>query len=153
MAKNIVSTVREIIEDTASSLGYIIWDVEYLREGANNILRVTIDSDEGISIDDCEKMHRAIDPILDEHDPLEQAYYLEVSSPGLERQIKNAFQAELCLGLDVNVKLYAPDEAGRRTFKGELVSYADGNFTVNVNGEEITMETKKAAKISLADYE
>ena len=153
MAKNIVTTVREIIEPTASSLGYIVWDVEYLREGSNNILRITIDSEEGIGIDDCEKMHRAIDPLLDESDPIEQAYYLEVSSPGLERQIKNAFQAEFCIGCDVNVKLYAPDAAGRRTFKGELVSYADGNFTVSVGEEEITMEIKKAAKISLADYE
>ena len=153
MAKNTANTVREIIEPIAESLGYIVWDVEYLREGANNILRITIDSEEGVGIDDCEKMHRAIDPVLDEHDPIEQAYYLEVSSPGLERQIKNEFQAGLCLGLDVNVKLYAPDESGRRALKGELVSYADGNFTVNINGEEITMEIKKAAKISLADYE
>ena len=107
MAKNTANTVREIIEPIAESLGYIVWDVEYLREGANNILRITIDSEEGVGIDDCEKMHRAIDPVLDEHDPIEQAYYLEVSSPGLERQIKNEFQAELCLGLDVNVKLYA----------------------------------------------
>ena len=153
MAKNVVNTVREAIEPVVNELGYILWDVEFVREGANNILRVTIDSDEGIGIDDCEKVHRAIDPVLDAADPIEQAYYLEVSSPGLGRQIKNAFQAELCEGLEVNVKLYAPDEAGRRSFKGTLEAYGDGAFTVNVSGEMITMDVKKAAKISLADDE
>lgn len=153
MAKNVVNTVREAIEPVVNDLGYILWDVEFVREGANNILRITIDSDEGIGIEDCEKVHRAIDPVLDEADPIEQAYYLEVSSPGLGRQIKNAFQAELCEGLEVNVKLYAPDEAGRRSFKGTLESYGDGAFTVTVNGEALTMDIKKAAKISLADDE
>ena len=89
MAKNVASAVRELLLPTAESLGYVLWDVEYLREGADNILRVTIDSENGINIEDCEKMHRAIDPILDEADPIDQAYTLEVSSPGLGRQIKN----------------------------------------------------------------
>ena len=151
--KNIAGTVRELLTPTAETMGYELWDVEFVREGARRILRITIDKPEGIDIDDCEAFHRAIDPLLDEADPIDSAYYLEVSSPGLERQIKNEFQAGLCLGLDVNVKLYAPDESGRRALKGELVSYADGNFTVNINGEEITREIKKAAKISLADYE
>ena len=152
-AKSISEIVRELAEPLADELGCWVWDVEYVKEGTRKILRITIDSEEGIDINMCEQLHRTIDPLLDEADPIEQAYYLEVSSPGLGRQIKNAFQAELCEGLEVNVKLYAPDEAGRRSFKGTLESYGDGAFTVTVNGEALTMDIKKAAKISLADDE
>ena len=151
MAKNIAATVKELLSPTAESLGYILWDVEYVREGADNILRVTIDSENGINIEDCEKMHRAIDPVLDEADPIDQAYTLEVSSPGLGRQIKNETQASLCKGLEVNVKLYAPDEKGRRALRGILKEYSDGKFTVEAADGEITLDVKKAAKISLAD--
>ncbi len=151
MAKNIAAAVREIIAPTAEELGYVLWDVEYLREGADNILRITIDGENGIFIEDCEKMHRAIDPILDEKDPIAQAYTLEVSSPGLGRQIKNDEQAERVLGCEVNVKLYAPDEKGRRALRGELKAYGNGSFTLALDGEDITLDVKKAAKISLAD--
>ena len=71
--KNIAATVREGITPTAEALGYTLWDVEFLKEGARRILRVTIDNEVGITIEDCEKMHRAIDPILDEIDPIEDA--------------------------------------------------------------------------------
>ena len=151
MAKNIAATVRELLMSTAEALGYILWDVEYLREGADNILRVTIDSENGINIEDCEKMHRAIDPVLDEADPIDQAYTLEVSSPGLGRQIKNEAQAEYCLGQEINVKLYAPDEKGRRALRGILKAYADGKLTVVTADGDVELETKKAAKVSLAD--
>ena len=151
MAKNIAATVKELLLPTAEALGYILWDVEYVREGADNILRVTIDSENGINIEDCEKMHRAIDPVLDEADPIDQAYTLEVSSPGLGRQIKNETQAEYCKGLEVNVKLYAPDEKGRRVLRGVLHEYADGKLMLETADGDVTLETKKAAKISLAD--
>ncbi len=151
MAKNIAATVRELLLPTAEKLGYVLWDVEYLREGADNILRITIDGENGINIEDCEKMHRAIDPVLDEADPIDQAYTLEVSSPGLGRQIKNETQASYCLGQEINVKLYAPDEKGRRALRGVLKEYANGSFTFESADGDITLETKKAAKISLAD--
>ena len=151
MAKNIATAVRELLLPTAERLGYILWDVEYLREGADNVLRVTIDSENGINIEDCEKMHRAIDPVLDEADPIEQAYTLEVSSPGLGRQIKNETQAALCIGEPVNVKLYASDEKGRRVLTGALKEYADGKLTLETAEGDVTLEAKKAAKISLAD--
>ena len=149
----IAETVRALAEPVAESLGYFIWDVEYVKEGARQILRITIDTeaDEGITIEDCEKMHRAIDPVLDEADPIEAAYTLEVSSPGLGRQIKTEAQAALCIGLEVNAKLYAPDEKGRRALRGLLRDYADGKVTVNVDGEDTELEVKKVAKLSLAD--
>ena len=149
--KNIAGVVSELIAPVAEELGYEIWDVEFVKEGTRRILRVTIDQEEGITIDDCEKMHRAIDPVLDEADPIDQDYTLEVSSPGLGRQIKNETQASLCKGLEVNVKLYAPDEKGRRVLSGALKEYADGKFTIEAADGDVTLDIKKAAKISLAD--
>ena len=147
----VTAAVRAIAEPLAEELGFFIWDVEYVREGSRWVLRITIDSEEGIDIEDCEKMHRAIDPVLDEADPIDQAYTLEVSSPGLGRQIKNETQAEYCKGLEVNVKLYAPDEKGRRVLRGVLHEYADGKLMLETADGDVTLETKKAAKISLAD--
>ena len=89
--KNIAGTVRELLTPTAETMGYELWDVEFVREGARRILRITIDKPEGIDIDDCEAYHRAIDPLLDEADPIDSAYYLEVSSPGSERDLKYHF--------------------------------------------------------------
>ena len=86
--RNIAGTVWELIDPIAEELGYIIWDVEFVREGSEWYLRITIDSEEGISIDDCEKVHRGIETILDDADPIEGAYYLEVSSPGIERVLR-----------------------------------------------------------------
>lgn len=150
MANNTVQKVRELIAPKAAELGYDLWDVEFVREGANNILRITIDNDGGITIDDCEAMHRAIDPLLDEADPISQAYFLEVSSPGLGRQIKNAGQAERCLGKEVRVKLYGTGADGKKEYTGILESFGE-TVTVNSHGTEITEELKKIAKLSLAD--
>ena len=79
--KNIVGTVTDIVAPVAEEMGIILWDVEYVKEGAKKILRITIDSEEGIDINICEKFHRTIDPLLDEADPIEDAYYLECTSP------------------------------------------------------------------------
>lgn len=144
---NVVNTVREIAEPLAESLGYFIWDVEYVREGAQWYLRITIDSEEGIDINDCEKMHRAIDPLLDEADPIEDAYTLEVSSPGIERDLKNDMQIEACEGWDVEVKLYAPID-GSKLFRGVLLGLTEeGDVAIKTEGSE---EPKVFARASVA---
>ena len=153
MTKNIATIVKELIASTVTELGYILWDVEFVREGAANILRVTIDTENGICIEDCEKVHRAIDPLLDETDPIQQAYNLEVSSPGLGRSIKNAEQAEYCIGQPVGAKLYAPDEAGRRALNGTLKSYRDGSLTIETADGDAVVELKKVAKLWVCDDE
>ena len=99
----VVATVKRLAEPIAEGLGYELWDVEYVKEGADYYLRITIDSSEGITIEDCEKMHRAIDPVLDEADPIESAYYLEVSSPGSERELRTDAHILACIGEDVEV--------------------------------------------------
>ena len=132
MKKNggIVGAVKKIAEPLAESLGYVLWDVEYEKQGADMYLRITIDSEEGITIDDCERMHRAIDPLLDEADPIEDAYHLEVSSPGIERELKNDAHIAACTGWDVEVRLYAPID-GAKSFTGVLKGLDDdGNILV-----------------------
>ena len=132
--RGIADRVREIIQPTADELGYYLWDVEYVKEGADFILRVTIDSDEGITIDDCEAMSRAIDPILDLHDPIPDQYLLEVSSPGIERELTRDDHFELCVGEKVEVRLFAPVD-GSRVWVGTLGERdAEGNIPVETAG-------------------
>ena len=127
----IVGAVKKIAEPLAEELGYFLWDVEYVKEGAEMYLRITIDSEEGINIEDCEKMHRAIDPLLDEADPIEDAYHLEISSPGIERDLKNDMQINACEGWDVEVRLYAPVD-GAKSFLGVLEGLdGDGNVVID----------------------
>lgn len=123
--RNIASTVRELISPTAEELGLILWDVEYVKEGTEWYLRVTIDTEEGVTIEDCEKMHRAIDPLLDEADPIENSYHLEVCSPGLERELKTDFHFAACVGEPVEVRLFAPMD-GSKSFCGILAPIEDG---------------------------
>ena len=125
----VVKAVRAIAEPLAEELGYFLWDVEYVKEGADMFLRITIDSEEGIQIEDCEKMHRAIDPLLDEADPIEGPYHLEVSSPGIERELKTDLHVEACLGWDVEVRLYAPVD-GAKSFFGVLEGIDEENNVV-----------------------
>ena len=147
-AKNIAGVVKALAEPLGEELGYYIWDVEYVKEGTRKILRITIDNEEGITVDDCEKMHRAIDPVLDEADPIESAYYLEVSSPGIERELKYDFHFIACEDWDVEVKLYAPDEKGRKILKGVLGGLDDeGRILVKVGEEELALERKSVAKV------
>ncbi len=146
--KNIASTVHTLISPTADGLGYQLWDVEYVKEGAEMILRITIDKDGGISIDDCEKMHRAIDPILDEADPIECSYRLEVSSPGVERVLKTDAHIDACLGYKVEVKLFAPLEDGRKTLTGKLLGHNDDGIGLELEGEgDVTVPRSAVAKM------
>ncbi len=132
--RGIAETVRAIISPTADELGYYLWDVEYVKEGADYILRITIDNDEGITIDDCERMTRAIDPVLDAADPIEASYLLEVSSPGIERELTRDEHFALCVGEKVEVRLFAPVD-GSRVFVGTLGACdSEGRVTVDVAG-------------------
>jgi len=145
--KGVVGVVTELAKPLADEFGYILWDVEFVKEGADRILRITIDSEEGITIDDCEKMHRAIDPLLDEADPIDVAYHLEVSSPGIERELRTDAHIEVCEGADVEVRLFAPRD-GSKIFRGELLPLEkNGDIAILVGDEKITFPRASVAKI------
>ncbi len=147
MKKNVRETVREAILPTVTELGYRIWDVTYGKIGADYHLEITIDNDEGISIEDCEKVHRAIDPILDECDPIEGFYYLEVSSPGVERELRTDDHINACLGEAVEAKLFAAHD-GRKSIVGILESYVDGNVTIDEEGTKTVIARADISKLN-----
>jgi ribosome maturation factor RimP len=152
-SKNIAAVVREGITPTADALGYTLWDVEFLKEGSRRILRVTIDNEEGITIEDCEKMHRAIDPILDEIDPIEDAYDLEVSSPGIERDLRTTAHIDACIGERVEARFFAPFE-GIKQLEGILVGREGEEIVcIEVNGEEKKFPRSAISKLqTLFDF-
>lgn len=152
MKAGIKDRVREVIEPTVTELGYRIWDVTYQKLGADYHLEITIDSDDGINIEDCEKVHRAIDPILDEYDFIEGFYYLEVSSPGIERELRCEEHIRLSIGEKVEVKLFAAKD-GKKSFVAKLVSYEDGNITFDVDGESLTVAEKEVSKMTTVFFE
>jgi len=145
--KNIAGTVWELAQPLADEFGYLIWNVEYVREGADMVLRITIDTDAegGITIEDCEKMHRAIDPILDEADPIEDAYMLSVSSPGVERELTLPFHFERMAGADVELKFYTAVD-GSKSLRAKLVGLDGDDIVVSVGDEEKRYAKKAVAK-------
>ena len=147
-SKNVASVVRELVSPVADEMSYYLWDVEFVKEGADKYLRITIDNEDGITIEDCERFHRAIDPILDEADPISEAYILEVSSPGIERELKTAAHIDACEGWDVEVKLYAPRN-GSKSFRGVLCGYdEEGNIVIEKGEERVAFKPDEIAKIA-----
>ena len=147
-AKNIVSEVSDALTPVIEGLGYVVWDIEYVKEGAEYFLRFTIDNDEGINIDDCEKVHRTIDPLLDELDPIEDAYNLQVSSPGLEREVKYKWHYEALIGEKLEVRLFAPLESypGKKVFTGVLKSFEDDKITLTDGENEYVIPFEAVSK-------
>jgi len=143
----VAGLVREIAETVADELGYYVWDVEYVKEGARRILRITIDNEEGITIEDCERFHRTIDPKIDEVDPIEESYYLEISSPGIERELKTPMHISACEGWQVEVKLYAPIN-GTKVFKGTLCECPEGKIVIENGESRLEFEAASVAKIN-----
>lgn len=142
--------VREAAAPVAQSMGLILWDVLFVKEGPSWFLRIIIDKDGGVSIDDCERLSRALDPIIDELDPTELEYYLEVSSPGLGRTLRTDAHLAAYTGKDVAVKLYAPCEAGRE-LKGTLEGFDSESLTVSAEGSQIRIDRKNVAAVKADD--
>lgn len=147
MKKSVKETVREAILPTVTELGYRIWDVTYSKIGADYHLEITIDNDEGININDCEKVHRAIDPIIDELDPIEGFYYLDVSSPGAERDLRTDEHILFCIGWRVEAKLFSAKD-GRKSFIGTLESYEDSTVTIREGEESVSLSRDEISKLT-----
>lgn len=151
MAKkaNTEETVRSIIRPVADRLGLQLWDVRFTKEGSEYYLRVTIDKEGGVFIEDCENLSRAIDPILDEADPIPVAYFLEVSSPGLGRPLTRPEHFEAMMGREVRVHTIRPMD-GQRDFTGVLTAY-DGAVTLVCGSAERRFEKSEIAAVKLND--
>lgn len=144
----IAQRVYDLALPVAQAQGVDIWDVEYLKEAGQWFLRVYIDKPEGIGIDDCESFSRAMDPILDEADPIEGSYVFEVSSAGAERELKRPSDFARFLGSHVEVKLYKGVD-GRKIFTGTLKAYEDGRVTIEEAGRELCFEKEQVAQVRL----
>lgn len=144
----ITQTVAALAKPIVEARGCSLWDVEYVREGADYILRVAIDKEGGVDIDDCEAISRALDPILDEHDPIPDRYQFEVCSAGLERALKRPEDFARFLGSPVTVKLYRPVN-GLKEIPAVLRGYEDGRMTVDTGKETVTFEKSQVALVRL----
>ena len=149
---NSAERVYELIKDAVEAEGVRLWDVRFLKEGASWYLRVFIDKPEGISIDDCTNVSHAIDPIIDEADPIDVSYYLEVCSPGIERELTRSRHYEESLGKQVRLKLYRAYD-GKKEITGTLEDVTEENVTLVTEGNALTMERKNISKANLSDFE
>ena len=144
----VTELVAQIAQPIVEEKGCKLWDVEYVREGSERFLRVYIDKEGGVNIDDCEAVARAMDPILDEKDPIAESYTFEVSSAGLERPLKRPSDFAQFMGSAVVVKLYRPRN-GLKEIPGILRGYEDGKVTVEAGKETITFEKSEVALVRL----
>ena len=144
--------ITEIVEQFAKPIveahGCTLWDVEYVREGSERFLRLYLDKEGGVDITDCEAISRAVDPILDEKDPIPDSYHFEVCSAGLERALKRPGDFERFMGSAITVKLYRPRN-GLKEFPGILRGYEDGRVTVEAGKQTLTFEKSQVALVRL----
>ncbi len=149
MKINIVQAIMELAKPIVEDLNYELVDVEFVKEGANWYLRIYIDKSGGISIDDCQAVSERVSDILDEKDPIEQSYYLEVSSPGLERPLKTDRDFIKYKGELVEIKVFQPID-GKKIFEGELVGLVDDKIIINQVGKTLEFEKNKVAIVKRA---
>lgn len=148
---NIADTVTALIKDTVQEQGVTLWDVRFVKEGADWFLRVFIDSEKGISIDDCVNVSHAIDPIIDEADPIDRSYCMEVSSPGLNRELIKEEHFLAMMGKEVTVKLYKAVGSSKE-INGTLSKYDDGDITINTADGQLTFKKAERSSVRLNDF-
>ena len=144
----ITELVESLAKPLADRLGLELWDVEYVREGADWFLRIYIDKEGGVDIADCEALSRAMDPILDERDPIPDSYHFEVCSAGLERALKRPQDFQRFMGSPVLVKLYRPKN-GAKEFPGILAGYTGGDVALDTAAGPITFTKSEIALVRL----
>ena len=150
-AEGAAAVCRRLAQPLAEQLGLRLWDVRFVKEGADWYLRVFIDKDGGVTLDDCVRMTRLLDPALDEADPIEQSYCLEVSSPGIERELTRPEHFAFCLGQPVTVRLFEPRD-GEKEWTGLLAAYQDDILTLSdADGHTQQFTKKETAAVNLSE--
>ncbi len=150
---NVVSLVWDIAEPIADELGLELWDIRFLKEGANYYLRIIIDcGDRPVGIDDCVNMSRALDAPLDEADPIDKSYSLQVQSPGIERELVRDFHFKKYLGEKVTVRFIRAVNS-QREYKGVLTAFNNGEISLALpNGESLEFNKKDTSWVKLDDF-
>ena len=151
--KNTVEIVRDIAKPIADSLGLDLWDVRFIKEGTQWYLRIFIDKEEGISIEDCEAMSRAIDKPLDDVDPINQSYCLEVCSPGIERELVRDEHFERFIGADIKIRLIRANSEGKKELYGKLLNISGNIVQIESEGKSMNIDKKDTASIRLDDFD
>ncbi len=146
--KKVTETVAQLARPVAEKNGCTLWDVEYLKEGGQWYLRIYIDNEEGVTIDQCEAVSREMDVLLDQADPIETSYILEVSSAGLERTLKRPEDFARFIGHLVEVGLYKPMFSSK-THVGRLLAYTDGDVDIDAGGETMHFPGRDIAQVRL----
>ncbi len=140
--------IQALAEPVVREEGCSLWDVEYVREAGCWYLRLYIDKEGGVGIDDCERISRRLDPILDEADPIPESYVFEVGSAGAERELKRPSDFEQFMGSEVEIRLYQPLD-GKKSWVGTLSGYAEGDVSLTVGKEERTFQKARVAQVRL----
>ena len=138
--------VEQLVKEPIEKLGYNLYDVEYVKEGPNYYLRVYIDKANGIDLNDCEKVSDEINELLDKSDYIKEQYFLEVSSPGIERKLRRDEHLQQNISQNIEIKLFKKDNNGKKEYIGKLKSFNKDEITIEA-GSEITIERKNIAQI------
>ena len=141
---NTAQKVEQLLKQPIEVLGFELCDVEFIKEYGDWVLTLYIDKEGGVNIDDCERVSRAVDPLLDAADPIEQAYMLSVSSRGIDRPLKKDADYARNIGKRIELKLFAPKD-GKKEFTGELVSFDESSVVVRLGSGDLTLERKAIA--------
>jgi len=153
MANSVELKTNELLTPIINSLGYTIYDIEYQKEGKDYYLRIVIDKEDGITIDDCEKVSNSINDVLDEADYIKEQYYLEVSSPGLERKLTKDWHLEKYIGYTVEAKLFTAVNKVKNIV-GALKEFDESTITIELDTEEIKLDRKNISVIkTVYDFE
>lgn len=145
MAK-IEEKVEQLVKDPIEKLGYSLYDLEYVKEGPEYYLRIYIDKESGIDLNDCEKVSNEINEILDKADYIKEQYYLEVSSPGIERKLRKDKHLEQNISKNVEIKLFKKDNNGKKEYTGKLKAFNQEEIIIETD-KEIAIERKNIAQI------
>ena len=145
MAK-IEEKVEQLVKDPIEKLGYSLYDVEYVKEGPEYYLRIYIDKESGIDLNDCEKVSNEINEILDKADYIKEQYYLEVSSPGIERKLRKDKHLEQNISKNAEIKLFKKDNNGKKEYTGKLKAFNQEEIIIETD-KEIAIERKNIAQI------
>ena len=144
---SIEEKVTKLVEPIIENLGYELYDVEYAKEGKNYFLRICIDNEKGIDLNDCEKVNDSITDILDKENYIKEQYFLEISSPGIERVLRKDKHLEKNIGEEVTIKLFKKDENGKKEYLGKLKYFNQEKIVIEQEEKDINIERKNISQI------